>query len=411
MQSTPADPLPPLLAPPPAATGPLAWLWPAFFLLLALAAICFHSPVTMVGGNELSWDRAVFAAANALTLTGFQSFAAAGRYQPAGQWMTFLLIVAGTQFALISAGVASVRILRLRHTASQVIAAAVTLQLLVLLVGSVFLAEPTRPLVGAFDAAAAFGNCGLTLGRLPSVASSQAQLILLPLAILGGLGLPVLLDITDWFRGHAYLARHSRSVLFLTAVAYLVGLTLLFVFRWVGAANGADSWRSALAAASVAAIDTRTAGIAFPFTQLLPTAATQWIAVGLMIVGACPAGTGGGLKLTTLRELGCGTRRVLGGQPAGRAFGFALLWVGLYGLTAALSLLLLVCCEPQLSGDRLLFLAVSATSNVGLSHDTVNLTGAGLYVLSGTMLLGRLTPIVLLLRMAQTDTQANLLVA
>jgi Trk-type K+ transport system membrane component len=130
-----------------------------------------------------------------------------------------------------------------------------------------------------------------------------------------------------------------------------------------------------------------------------------------MAIGACPAGTGGGLKLTTLAEIGHGARHSLANQPAGRAFGFALAWLGLYGLIAGVSLLLLVCCEPQLSGDRLLFLAVSAASNVGLSHDAVNLTGPGLYVLSGTMLLGRLTPILLLVHMARTGTEADILVA
>jgi hypothetical protein len=49
-----------------------------------------------------------------------------------------------------------------------------------------------------------------------------------------------------------------------------------------------------------------------------------------------------------------------------------------------------------LDADRLLFIAVSAASNCGLAHDRVGIVGSGMYVLSLTMLLGRILPIVIL---------------
>jgi Trk-type K+ transport system membrane component len=389
----------------------LSWFLPAYVIAFGIAVIFYHSPLAMVGGNELGWDRAFFAAANGLTLTGFQSFANPSHYQPAGQWMTFALLLAGTQLTLIAAGLASVKILRLRYSRTQVIAASLTLQLLVLLAGAVFLAEPTHPLSGAFNTAAAFANCGLRLGEIPSAVSPQAQLLLLPLAVLGGLGLPVLLELVDWVRGQSSPGWHGRTALTLTAAAYLVSLILFMLLRSIGPASQAETWPAAWIHSSSAAIDLRSAGIPFPFTQLFPTVAIQWVAMGLMMIGACPAGTGGGIKLTTFAELFHGARRSLANQGAGRTFGFALIWLTVYVAIAAATCILLICFEPQLSGDRLLFLAISATSNVGIAQNPINLTGPGLYVLSAALLLGRLVPLAILLRMAATETESTLLVA
>ena len=47
----------------------------------------------------------------------------------------------------------------------------------------------------------------------------------------------------------------------------------------------------------------------------------------------------------------------------------------------------------DLPPDRLLFLSISAASNVGICYDPVSITGPALWVLSGTMLLGRIIPL------------------
>ncbi len=60
------------------------------------------------------------------------------------------------------------------------------------------------------------------------------------------------------------------------------------------------------------------------------------------------------------------------------------------------TLLALLATNPDQPGDRLLFLAVSAASNVGLAHNPVTIVGSGMFVLSGTMLLGRILPLVIL---------------
>jgi Trk-type K+ transport system membrane component len=61
--------------------------------------------------------------------------------------------------------------------------------------------------------------------------------------------------------------------------------------------------------------------------------------------------------------------------------------------------------------DQLLFLSVSATSNVGLSHDALSLVTWPLGTLSILMLLGRAVPFLVLWWMAETTDGAETLVA
>ena len=65
---------------------------------------------------------------------------------------------------------------------------------------------------------------------------------------------------------------------------------------------------------------------------------------------------------------------------------------------------LLLSTDPDAPADRLLFLCVSATSNVGLSHDPVAIVGPGLYVICAMMLLGRVLPLLVLWWMATSTT-------
>ncbi len=160
--------------------------------------------------------------------------------------------------------------------------------------------------------------------------------------------------------------------------------------------------------ASVLAVATRSAGFAMPVSALPRVA--QWLLIPLMAIGAGSAGTGGGLKLTAVMALIDGTRRLLRGAAVTRVLGVVLLWIGIYFSIVAITLLLLLYFVPQLPGERLLFLAVSATSNVGLSHDPLSLTGAALHTLCFAMLAGRIAPIVILYRAART-THAELGVA
>ena len=119
------------------------------------------------------------------------------------------------------------------------------------------------------------------------------------------------------------------------------------------------------------------------------------IVVILMAIGASPGGAGGGIKTTAPAMLVCGILDVLRNRSPRRVFAIAATWIIIYSALVLACLLWLLHSEPDLEPDRLLFLTVSAASNVGLSHNPVAIIGSGSVVLSLTMLLGRLLPVAI----------------
>ena len=191
-----------------------AWGFFLGYLVLisaGFAALCL--PGTMVHGNELNIDRAVFTAINAATLTGFQLNVGTGQFNPAspvGPAAILLLTLGGAVFSLAVGGLAVVRILRLPYTDGQVISAATTATTISTLAGAAALLGGGR---GLFDAllqsASAFGNSGLYSGTLSGARGWPTHVILLPLALFGGLGLTVLMELYDWVVRRRPLSRHA----------------------------------------------------------------------------------------------------------------------------------------------------------------------------------------------------------
>jgi Trk-type K+ transport system membrane component len=380
-----------------------------YVVIMTVAVAVIRLGVVTAAGGELSLDRTIFTSINAATLTGFQmdvGLSASGAGGRTGAPLLLLaLTLAGIGFSLVAGGMAVVRIARLPYSDRQVALAAGAATLIAVLAGATALADH-GPVQALFDAASAFGNSGLHDGRLPPVNSWQSQLVLLPLALLGGLGLPVLMELFDRVTLRRRISTHSATVLAATAVVYLTGIALLVYFQGMNRPEdtpwpGHTTWRRLFASASAMAVNSRTAGLPLESVRDFARAA-QWLIVLLMAVGAGPAGTAGGLKLTTLVRLGSGVRRALHGRPPGRGFGIAAVWLGAYVVLVFAGFLVLLTTEPDAPADRLLFLCVSAMSNVGLSHDPVSIIGPGLYVLSALMLLGRIMPLLVLWWMART---------
>ena len=80
-------------------------------------------------------------------------------------------------------------------------------------------------------------------------------------------------------------------------------------------------------------------------------------------------------------------------------------------MLSGLGFLALAAGQPQMPADRLIFLTISAVSNVGLSHDPISIVGPGLFLLSLLMLAGRLAPLAVLWWMARSMRGEDVLVA
>lgn len=397
----------------------VVWLVCGYLLLIPITASVLHSRAgsQRFVGAEITHDRARFTAINALTLTGFQTTAATSTYQPAGQDVLIGLTLIGSMFSLVVGGMAAVRILRLPYSDRQVLVSSVVASGLAMVVGAIpLVAAGTEPRIAFMLAASAFGNSGLYVGSLPGTFSWQTHLVLLPLSVVGGLGLPVLMELYDAFSRRRPLSAHSRTVLAMTAGLYLAFFALFLLLQgfdalvqWVdGAPLPAVGEVPEMAGlSSAAALNSRTLGFPFQFVQDFPRVII-WSMALAMIVGGSPAGTAGGIKSTTLWELCRGVMRALRGQPVGRVFGVAAVWTGLYLLMVFGVFLLLLVSVPQLAADRLLFEGISAVSNVGLSYEVVAVVTPGLDVLGGAMLLGKLAPLGVLWWMALTTPDAEI---
>lgn len=382
------------------------WLITAYLLLIIVGFGFYRSGHATIAGNPMSLPRSLFTAVNAATLTGFQQSVQMSSLTSAGQAMTAVLMIGGTFLIMSSSTIAVARILRKTWSVPFILLSCATAQFLATVVGGAIVRSPGQDLSTAmFHAASAFGNCGLVLGRLSGADNALTFAGLLPLAILGSLGLPVLIESFDSIFRSTPLSRHSRVVLMSTAVAFLVGLVGCV---WLLRVNDVPV-QTSLASGLIASINSRTAGLPIEYVYDYPRA-MQWWLIGLMFIGGAPASAASGLKLTTIVVLCAGLRRTFRNEPAGRAFGIALAWFGVYLLLAFASMLWLLNSAPEISSDRALFITISAISNTGLSPDPLSVTAANGYVLASAMLLGRVLPIGVLWWMAWTTRDAEIAV-
>lgn len=379
------------------------------YLVLILVGMGMLRPRGMISAaNRANWNEVTFAAINAATLTGFERTLPPDNYaSDEARAILAALTLAGVMLSLVAGGMLVTRVAKLPIGNGELIATSAVLVVLMTLVGAVGLGE-NRPLFDVlFLSLSAFGNSGLHAGPLPGVDSWRTTLILLPLGVIGGVGVPVILEIRNRLRGRQQrLSEFTWLVIRGTAGLYVL-VTVLFVALWwlsMSPDQQKMDVRPTILSGSTAAINARGAGFNIEPVQHWPRA-VQWAAMGLMAIGWNPGGTGGGLKITSLVAIVAMAAAMTRGRQPSRAGGFALAWLGIYGGIVFVALLLQLIIDPALSGERVLFETISAASNVGLSMHTVQ-GGTRDLVISATMLAGRLTPLLVLMWMWRRDERS-----
>jgi len=129
-----------------------------------------------------------------------------------------------------------------------------------------------------------------------------------------------------------------------------------------------------------------------------------WLLTVVMVIGASPSGTGGGLKTTTVSALWAEMMSVVRRRDRTTFFGRAIPEVRMraavagtvfYALTLSVGLYALTLVETASLPDQL-FECASALGTVGLSRGiTASLSTAGKIIVIGLMLVGRIGPVVL----------------
>lgn len=229
--------------------------------------------------------------------------------------------------------------------------------------------------------------------------------ILLPLAgatIIGGLGFPVIVQILKHGTHPRRFSMHTWLVLTGTATLLLVGTAAIALLEWNNPGSlGPLSPATRILDAFFHSVQTRTAGFnALDIGQFEPE--TLLVMDVLMFIGGGPAGTAGGIKITTFGVLAAIILAEVRGDPTVTLFGKRLSRaVHREAITVALLSVALVCAATvtimlltDIDLDRVLFEAVSAFGTVGLSTGiTASLGTPSQLILILLMFLGRVGPI------------------
>jgi trk system potassium uptake protein TrkH len=249
----------------------------------------------------------------------------------------------------------------------------------------------TAVYTGIFHSISAFCNAGFSLFSDSLMRHSGSILLngtVCTLIVVGGIGFPVLYDLTLWLRGrrkgqHARLSVQTRTVL-LTTLLLIVGGAVMIALLERRVMDEAPSFRLTLLTSLFQSITCRTAGFNTLDIGSLGDA-TLALMVFLMFIGASPGSCGGGVKTTTLALIGAftlsrvrGTRRVnmfrksVPAETVNRSISLVMVSIGVISLV----LFMLLVGEPS-SAQRpaghvgsflaYLFETVSAFGTVGLS--------------------------------------------
>lgn len=267
-----------------------------------------------------------------------------------------------------------------------------------------------------FHSVSAFCNAGFSLFRAnvgPFASDPAVNGVLCALIVLGGLGFPVLSELGGraWGfvrrRRQRRLSLHARVVLTVTALLIVLGAAPLFALEY---RHSFAELRlpGKLLAALFQSITARTAGFAsVDLAQL--TAPSMLIMSALMFIGAGPASTGGGIKVTTLAVLFATFRAEQTAAAAPSLFAREIppaiqrkaVVVTILSALLVLAVVFLVLIFEDQPPLMVLHDVVSAFGSVGCSTGVAAKMGvAGKALLMFTMIVGRVGPLTFALAAA-----------
>jgi trk system potassium uptake protein len=262
------------------------------------------------------------------------------------------------------------------------------------LVGAIFFAFRFIPELGfikgvyfsIFHSISAFCNAGFDLmggfnSFIAYVDDPLANIVMIILITLGGLGFVVMTDIVRKFKAwKTYrLKLHTKIVLVASAILILVGLALYFPLELNNPKTlGNLSTKGKVLGGIFQSVTPRTAGFS-TIDQNSLTLGSKFLTMILMYIGASPAGTGGGVKTTTAFVIMLLVSSVIKGQDditfmkrridKGTVLRAVTLFFGGFFLVITVTLLLLIIeggTSEVMIFENILFEAFSAFGTVGL---------------------------------------------
>ena len=270
--------------------------------------------------------------------------------------------------------------------------------------------------MAVFHSVSAFNNAGFSLHADSLVRYATDPWTSIPICaavITGGLGFPVIMELRKRFLTPRLWTLNTMTVVVGTIVLVVVGAATLTVLEWSNPRTlGALEPAQRVLAGFTAGVMPRTAG--FNNIDIAGMHPASWLVTDvLMFIGTGPAGTGGGLKITTFAVLFSIVVAELRGDTAVNMFNKRLprsthreaLTVALVSVALVVTATFAIMLISDVQLDRVLFEVISAFSTVGLSTGiTAGLPPAAQLILVGLMFIGRLGPVALGSSLALTRT-------
>lgn len=254
---------------------------------------------------------------------------------------------------------------------------------------------------GVFQAVSAFNNAGFSTYSDSLMQFAMDPVVLIPImaaVVVGGLGFPVLHELSSGRRRPSMWSVHTKLTLLGTLILLVAGTAGTLAYEWTnpGTLGPLDLMGKLLNAASHSVMS-RTAG--FNSIDIAAMQHETWaMTYALMFIGGGSAGTAGGIKVTTFFLLGFAVWSEIRGHRDVNVFGRRIsqpaqrqaLTVVLLALSAIGAGTLVLLSITDFSLDQVLFEVISAFATVGLSTGiTGQLPPEGEVVIIVLMFVGR----------------------
>jgi trk system potassium uptake protein TrkH len=405
-----------------------------FGAAIAVGTLLLMLPVSSARGTGTGFVDALFTSTSAVCVTGLITVDTATHWSGFGKIVILLLIQLGGLGIMLFASLIGLALARKLSVRSRVIAgtetkttssgdvkrvatgillttltieAVVAVLLFVRFLTAYDYAPGKAAWHAVFHSVSSFNNAGFALYTDSLMGFVSDPWICLPICaaiILGGLGFPVLRQLRREFRRPLHWTMNTRIVLWATVTLLVLGTAYVLIMEWDNPATlGGLDPASRILGGFFHAVQARTAG--FNSVDIAQMHDETWLGTDvLMFIGGGPAGTAGGIKVTTfavlffimLTELRGGTAVNVFGKRLSRAVHREAITVVLVAIGAIMAGVIAILAITDLDLDQVLFEVISAFGTVGMSTGiTADLPAAGQLILVALMFLGRIGPLTL----------------
>ena len=421
-------------------------LQPAQLMLMSFAGVIVFGtvllmmPASTVSGEETTLLNAFFTATSATCVTGLIVYDTATHFTFFGQLVILMLIQVGglgimtfsVSLALLMRRGVSMKDQSIMQdvldqdtlqSVKRLVGFIVVMTFLLEAIGAIILFRAWKPLFhdsletawhAVFHSVSAFCNAGFSTFSNSLMGFSSdvpTNLTIGGLIVLGGIGFVVIGDFYQALRDRLFLRikrRHKFRIQSRLALGWTGGLILggTGLIYWIenGRILNGMSYDHALLVSLFQSISTRTAGFnSCDIGALQPV--TLFLFIILMFIGACPGGTGGGIKTTTpavmWAVIRAGFNRRTETELYRRTIPVEVIQKAAMVLCASLLLVcgalgLMLVFEPEKDFVDLFFETVSAFGTAGLSTGiTSALSTGGRALITLLMFVGRLGPLTI----------------